>query len=519
MRIFKQTYKDKATGVTKETAKWYIEFRDHNQTVRRLATFRDKAIAKQFERRVGMLVEYRTNGERLDVDMMRWLETIPAPLRNKLATFDLLDARSVAATRGLMDHLGDFKRSMEAKGTSAKQAQQVYNRVERVFDGCRFASWSDISGSAIQTFLHGLRQDTKEKRGMSAQTYNAYRQSLKQFCKWMVVEQRASVSPIEHLSGLNVRADRRHVRRPLALDEIHRLLTVTQTEPARFGTTGPERAMLYHLALDTGLRANELRSLTRASFDLDSECPTVTVAAAYSKRGRDDRQPLRAEMVEAIRPYLATKAPAAPAFLMPRKENVSKMIRADFEAVGIARLDEAGRVVDFHALRHTFITSLAQSGVHPKTAQALARHSTIKLTMDCYSHSFREAEEAAIEALPSLFKTDHGQAATGTDHAEPAGEKLGVSLGVAGTISCDSRRRDETIDHQKRHGEAHEKTLKTPGKTGVFRVKAERAGFEPAVQAKPVRRFSKPLPSAARPPLRGVAVGASGPGHAARASL
>ena len=99
---------------------------------------------------------------------------------------------------------------------------------------------------------------------MSAQTYNAYLQSLKQFCKWMVVEQRASASPIEHLSGLNVQADRRHVRRPLTLDEIHRLLTVTQSEPKRFGATGLERAMLYRLALDTGLRANELRSLTRA---------------------------------------------------------------------------------------------------------------------------------------------------------------------------------------------------------------------------------------------------------------
>ncbi len=502
MRVFKQSYNDKSTGEKKKTAKWYVEFRDHNQTVRRLPTFRDKAMADQFKRRLAMLVEYRTNGERLDTDLMRWLETIPAPLRDKLAGYDLLDARSIAATRGLLDHLDDFKRTLEAKGTSIKQAQQVYNRLKRVFDGCRFASWSDINGSAIQAYLHGLRQDTEDKKGMSAQTYNAYLQSLKQFCIWMVMEQRASCSPIKHLRGLNVRADRRHVRRPLTLDESHRLLLTTTGEPTRFGMTGPERSMLYRLALDTGLRANELRSLTRASFDLDSDRPTVTVAASYSKRRREDRQPLRAELVEALRCYLATKAPAAPAFPMPRKENVSKMIRADLWGAGIARLDEAGRVVDFHALRHTFITNLAQSGVHPKTAQALARHSTIKLTMDRYSHSFREDEEAAVEALPSLSAIAESQAATGTDDTKTPPEKLGVSLGVAGTISCDSRRPDETIDHAKRHGEAHEKTLKTPGKTGVFGVKAERAGFEPAVPAKPVRRFSKPLPSATRPPLQ-----------------
>ncbi|MFW5690732.1 MAG: tyrosine-type recombinase/integrase, partial [Planctomycetota bacterium] len=48
--------------------------------------------------------------------------------------------------------------------------------------------------------------------------------------------------------------------------------------------------------------------------------------------------------------------------------------------------DDRGRVVDFHALRHTFISNLARAGVHPRNAQALARHSTIDLTMNVYTH-------------------------------------------------------------------------------------------------------------------------------------
>ena len=48
--------------------------------------------------------------------------------------------------------------------------------------------------------------------------------------------------------------------------------------------------------------------------------------------------------------------------------------------------DADGRCADFHCLRHTFITALAGSGVTPKTAQTLARHSTITLTMDRYTH-------------------------------------------------------------------------------------------------------------------------------------
>jgi integrase len=61
-----------------------------------------------------------------------------------------------------------------------------------------------------------------------------------------------------------------------------------------------------------------------------------------------------------------------------------------------------GRVADFHSLRHTFISNLAAGGVHPTTAQLLARHSTITLAMDRYTHSFRGDEGAALAVLPDL---------------------------------------------------------------------------------------------------------------------
>ena len=72
--------------------------------------------------------------------------------------------------------------------------------------------------------------------------------------------------------------------------------------------------------------------------------------------------------------------------------------RSDF----LAYRDHSNRVVDFHALRHTFISNLANGGVHPKDAQALARHSTITLTMDCYTHTSRGKLATALEALPDL---------------------------------------------------------------------------------------------------------------------
>jgi integrase len=48
----------------------------------------------------------------------------------------------------------------------------------------------------------------------------------------------------------------------------------------RVHEVGPERALVYRLAVQTGIRASELASLTRASFELDGERPCVRVSAA-----------------------------------------------------------------------------------------------------------------------------------------------------------------------------------------------------------------------------------------------
>ena len=87
---------------------------------------------------------------------------------------------------------------------------------------------------------------------------------------------------------------------------------------------------------------------------------------------------------------------------MPRDAVGAKLLRVDLAAAEIPYADAEGRVADFHALRHTFITNLARAGVHPSDAQALARHSTITLTMDCYTHTLRRDHKGIINALPDL---------------------------------------------------------------------------------------------------------------------
>ena len=95
--------------------------------------------------------------------------------------------------------------------------------------------------------------------------------------------------------------------------------------------------------------------------------------------------PLHPSIIERLRPWLATKTGRIwTAWTKYRWTDAAVMLRKDLKRAGIPYRDEQGRFADFHALRHTFISSLARCGVHPAKAKELARHSTITLTMDMF---------------------------------------------------------------------------------------------------------------------------------------
>ena len=144
-----------------------------------------------------------------------------------------------------------------------------------------------------------------------------------------------------------------------------------------------------------------MASLTPEGFDLDGDPPTVTVAAAYSKRSRHDTQPIRSDLAESLRPWLASKVPGRPVFGKLTK-HTAKMLRVDMEVAGVAPVDASGLVVDFHALRHCYVSALARSNAPVKVIQTLARHSTPTLTFGAYAHIGIHDQTTALDALPNL---------------------------------------------------------------------------------------------------------------------
>ncbi|HUP77301.1 MAG TPA: tyrosine-type recombinase/integrase [Pirellula sp.] len=97
------------------------------------------------------------------------------------------------------------------------------------------------------------------------------------------------------------------------------------------------------------------------------------------------------------------------------------------QLAGIPKIDERGRSVDVHAVRHTFATMLSTSGVSPRVAQEAMRHSTMELTMKVYTDPKLLDVAGAIASLPAMNSRPISMkvAGTGTDG------KKSVALTVA----------------------------------------------------------------------------------------
>ena len=335
----------------------------------------------------------------------------------ELAKAGVVDRYKEHRKRPLTEHLADFKQSLLDDGDTLKQVRLTIYRINSIFEGCRFTRWTDISGNAARRYLAGLRDGNR----ISKKTSNYYLKAIKHFCNWIVRERRASESPLAHLNCIRVeKHDLCRERRALEPDEIRHLLETTKAAGKRFGMEGYERALLYRLAAESGLRANEIRSLKISSFDFENHI--VNVKSGCTKNKKEAILPLKPDTATELEEFFRGKLYNAKAFGGTYKRLTLKtadMLKADLADAGIPYVDDAGRYADFHSLRHTTGSLLAASGVHPKVAQSIMRHSDINLTMSRYTHTLTGQEAKAVADLPDLsLPSSKAQksVATGTDN-------------------------------------------------------------------------------------------------------
>ena len=334
----------------------------------------------------------------------------------KMAQLGMVDAFEEQRKRPLAEHLADFEAALLNRGNTDYHVKKTASLAGKVIDGCGFRFISDLSASRVQSFLAELRR----QEGKSVSTSNHYLRAVKSFAAWLIKDRRTADNPLAHLAAGNANLDKRHARRALPPAELHAVLQAARTSAGVFrDLAGVDRLMLYATAMGTGFRVSELASLLPSSFALDGMPPMATVDAAYAKNRKTAVQPLPPDLAEALAEYLAGKPADRPIWPGTWVEKAAVMIRRDLKAAGIPYRDDTGRVADFHCLRHSYISLLAKSGVSPKLAQELARHSDIRLTMNVYTHAGLYDLAAAVDSMPALLPPPGKHAGRHGDRRRP----------------------------------------------------------------------------------------------------
>ncbi len=212
-------------------------------------------------------------------------------------------------------HVDDYIAHLEFKGVHRDRVNATRSRLNRVAGDCGFRCLADLSAKALESWLG--EQKTAD---MSAGTRNGYREAWLGFGNWCVSvsQRRVLENPFRHVPKADAKADCRRKRRALTEDELIRLLDVARTRPltealiVRRGRRkgqlvanvrpevretlqhlGWERALIYKTMVLTGLRKNELASLTFGQLHLDAPRPYLELDAADEKNREGSSIPLR----------------------------------------------------------------------------------------------------------------------------------------------------------------------------------------------------------------------------------
>jgi integrase len=286
-----------------------------------------------------------------------------------------------AAERPLLDLLSEYLHDVETRGRAVTTVKKYRKILRKLFARCRWLKLQDVT---TRSFCQWRNQC-----GLTGKTTNDLLACATTFFDWLEGQRMLSDNPLKYAKRTDTRGQAQF-RRALTQDEIRRLLA----------TAPPFRAIVYLVAIYTGLRRKELNLLKWGDLHLDELQPYVLAPASITKNKKDARLPLRPEVVEALRSI--RPADASPfQFMFNGQVPRVKTLRKDLSRAGIVFIDESGRRLDFHALRNTFGTLLAVNHVDIVEASQLMRHSDPKLTMKIYTDTSQLALGSALSMLPS----------------------------------------------------------------------------------------------------------------------
>lgn len=372
--------------------KWDIRFRMDGRTFK-VPGDRDKHATNRIAERLKMLVAAKQNGDLPPSELSQWMANMPQSLAERLSELGLLDQRRREQRRPLLEHIKDFQAIVAARRSNTEDhAKSQAGRVRRLVTAMEVTHFSEITADGITLGAKVLEHGGKS---VSVATRHHHLRAMKNFCRWMVASKRALQNPAEHVELPSPDEDPQIERRPLTVAEFQALmayLTTFERYPHQLSKwTAADRRLVYWLAVKTGFRKNELATLRRADFQLDSKPPRVVVQARHAKSGEKASVPIPNDLAASLGAYTDHMHPEAQVFRFPTCcHSVVDILRRDLRGAGITWNEDkdSAETIDFHTLRSTAITWwLTEDRLHPKAVQQLARVTSLAL-VERYSRNW-----------------------------------------------------------------------------------------------------------------------------------
>ena len=353
---------------------------------------------------------------------------------------------------GLEDSILKYSDYQTDKGNASVKVATTKSYLLSDAEANNWTLLKHLNSDGLQSRLNQLRNG-----GNSNATLNQHVAAWSSFGNWLAGkrfvhkranwngEKRMAKNPFDGFGRYDEKADPKRDRRALSTDEANRLITAAYERPYKSATTirtgkrkgefgakvsaanevklkktGRERALIYITLILTGLRKGELASITIGQCDL-SDNPSIKLKSADEKNRQGNKIPLQDHLAANIRLWIEDKraeheanstgessdsSESISSFLKEKlfavPEGLLRILNRDLEWANIQKIDDSGRSIDVHSLRHTFGTLLSTTGADPRVAQEAMRHSDISLTMNVYTDPALLNVKAAVQNLPSF---------------------------------------------------------------------------------------------------------------------
>jgi len=336
--------------------KWGIDYVDgHGVRVRKVVA-RDESVARK------LLVDAERAAERVAAGMCQ------------------ADPRE--AKRPFADHQREYLNELHRLGRDAMYRYNVGKHIEGAAKRQRWTRLGDCTKATVAAQLRALHAD-----GLHPRTVNAHLADLSAFFNWCVRTGRLEASPCSGIQKAAVKTEK--TRRALSVAECKALLAAAP----------PERAIIYHFLILTGLRRAEAEAIRWGDVHLDGVNASIELPPSITKSGRPEAVPLVPALADALREH---RGDAEDGDLAIGTVPSMWHFRKDLAAAKIDEVDARGRRVVVHCLRHSLATMLAVHGVPMAYAQRILRHRDIRLTAETYQDEAMLPLAGAMASLPAL---------------------------------------------------------------------------------------------------------------------